>query len=80
MQDETELEDELGDEDELELGTVEEACAVIGGNAKPVHKATFYRGVHLGLWDPPVHPSPGISRVVMPKLRASIRRRIEGGE
>lgn len=55
-----------------DLITIEAACAVIGGTERPVSRATFYRGVKLGLYSPPVHPSPGISRVRKSKLIAEI--------
>ena len=64
-------------DDKLELGTIEAVCAEIGGD-RPINRATYYRGVKAGIYPAPVHPTPGISRVVMPKLREAIRRQIEG--
>ena len=46
-----------------ELITIREACRLLGGNEKPIHFSTYYRGVARGLYPPLVHPSPGISRV-----------------
>lgn len=58
-----------------EIGTIKDACKVIGGT-KPISAATFYRGVRNGLYDPPFHPSPGISRVNLKNLRER-RERIQ---
>jgi hypothetical protein len=49
--------------DEDELITVKTACRILGGEEKPLHFSTYYRGVARGLYPPLVHPSPGISRV-----------------
>jgi hypothetical protein len=49
--------------DEDELITVKAACRILGGEEKPLHFSTYYRGVARGLYPPLVHPSPGISRV-----------------
>jgi hypothetical protein len=51
--------------------TIRRACAEIGGD-RPIHPSTYYRGVDEGRFPPPVHPSPGISRVNLVKLRAAI--------
>ena len=64
-------------QDKLDFGTVEAACAEIGGD-KPIHRTTYYRGVKAGIFPAPEHPSPGIARVNMPKLREAIRNRTEG--
>ena len=55
--------------------TIREACRMIGGDEKPVHPSTYYRGVDAGRYPPPEHPSPGISRVRRSKLQAAL----EGG-
>ena len=58
-----------------ELITIKEACRLLGGNEKPIHFSTYYRGVARGLYPPLVHPSPGISRVskrALIELRARI--------
>jgi hypothetical protein len=60
----------------LRLGTVRTACKVIGGD-KPVHPTTYYRGVKLGIYPPPVHPSPNTSRVDLDKLEAAVRARAD---
>jgi hypothetical protein len=64
----------MGAKGPLRLGTVKAACKVIGGD-KPVHPSTFYRGVKLGIYPPPFHPSPNCSRVDMDKLEAAVRAR-----
>lgn len=55
------------------FGTVEEACRMIGGATKPIHKTTYYRGVRAGIFPPPDHPSPGIARVDLDKLAAALQ-------
>jgi hypothetical protein len=65
---------------ELEFGTIAQACRIIGGDEKPVHFVTYYRGVKAGIYPPPVHPSPGISRVDLPKLREALRARTGTGQ
>jgi hypothetical protein len=50
-------------DDEDELITIKTACRILGGEEKPLHFSTYYRGVARGLYPPLVHPSPGISRV-----------------
>jgi hypothetical protein len=57
-----------------ELITVEQGCALIGGEDRPVSKATYYRGVKAGRFSAPVHPSPGISRIVRRKLLEDLAR------
>ena len=54
--------------------TIETACKIVGGSESPIHKATFYRNVILGLLPPPEHPTPGVSRVNVGKLRAAKAR------
>ena len=51
---------------------------VIGGEANPIHKATYYRGVRAGRYPAPVRVSPGVSRVVKPQLVEAIQRMIAG--
>jgi hypothetical protein len=46
-----------------ELITIKEACRLLGGNERPIHNATYYRGVARGDYPAPIHPSPGISRL-----------------
>ena len=55
--------------------TIKEACAVVGGAAKPIHPATYYRGVKLGLYTKPEKVAPNISRVDRTLLRARIQSR-----
>ena len=40
-----------------EFITVDEACRVIGGNERPIHYSTYYRGVSAGRYPAPVHPT-----------------------
>jgi predicted DNA-binding transcriptional regulator AlpA len=40
--------------------SIEECCALVGGD-KPISPATFYRGIKVGRFPPPEHPTPGIS-------------------
>jgi hypothetical protein len=49
--------------DDDELITIKEACRLLGGNERPIHNATYYRGVARGDYPAPIHPSPGISRL-----------------
>lgn len=58
--------------------TIREACREIGGDEKPIHPATYYRGVAAGRYPAPEHPSPGISRIRRSKLHAALNA-IEGG-
>jgi hypothetical protein len=62
--------------DEIDFIDIGETCRTIGGVEKPVHPSTYYRGVKAGIYPPPDHPSPGISRVNRPKLVAALRKRI----
>jgi hypothetical protein len=60
----------------LRLGTIAAACKVIGGD-RPVHPSTFYRGVKLGIYSPPFHPTPNTSRVDLDQLEAEVRARVD---
>lgn len=59
-----------------EIGTVKDACAEIGGT-KPIDPSTYYRGVKAGRFPPPYHPSPGVVRVNLTKLRERIHQNAE---
>jgi hypothetical protein len=63
-----------------ELITLGEACRILGGNAKPIHLATYYRGVKRGHYPPPVHPSPKLSRVSKRAVLETRARIIERGK
>jgi hypothetical protein len=65
--------------DNDEFITVEQGCRIIGGEAKPIHRSTYYRGVRAGLYPAPLHPSPGISRLSKRRCEEARRRIIEGG-
>lgn len=60
-----------------EFVTIDDACAMIGGS-KPISRATYYRHVKTGRFPPPVHPSPGISRVRRPDLIHALHSAIQG--
>jgi predicted DNA-binding transcriptional regulator AlpA len=62
-------------QDADQLIDIEEVCRELGGN-KPVDRATVYRAIARGEIDPPIHPTPGISRW----SRNSIRARARGGK
>jgi hypothetical protein len=55
--------------------TIREACRMVGGDEKPIHPSTYYRGVVAGRYPAPEHPSPGIARVRRSKLQFAL----EGG-
>ena len=57
---------ELSDDD---LITVREACIEIGGFQRPISAASYYRGVAAGRYPAPLHPSPGISRLIRGEVR-----------
>lgn len=57
----------------LDLIDAAEACRVIGGALSPIHKATLYRGVAAGLYPPPVHVAPNVSRWSRHALEAKLR-------
>jgi hypothetical protein len=59
------------------LGTVKRACEIIGGD-RPVAASTFYRGVKLGIYRPPIKVGPNTSRVDLDGLADDIRARING--
>lgn len=58
---------------EIEVGTILAACKILGGEEKPISTASFYRGVNAGRYDPPFHPSPGVSRVNLTAIRELVR-------
>jgi hypothetical protein len=58
----------------LRLGTVAAACKLIGGD-KPIHKATYYNGVKLGIYPAPFRATPNSARVDLDKLEAVLRER-----
>lgn len=58
---------------EIAFGTVAQTYRVIGGDERPISAATYYRGMKAGLYPAPDHPSPGISRVNLTRLNASVR-------
>ncbi len=66
-------ETEKHSEDNLELGTIREACEIVGGKGKPINPATYYRGVAAGRFVKPVKLGPNIARVDLRKLREKIR-------
>jgi hypothetical protein len=59
-----------------EMLTIKEACAFIGGSKRPIHFATYYRGVHLGIYPRPVRVSPGLVRVSKRALVETLARMV----
>jgi hypothetical protein len=62
------------------LITIEEAAAFIGGPQNPVDPSTVRRAIKAGLIHEPIHPSPGVSRLVKRRLVDDINRNIRGGK
>ena len=62
----------------LRLGTIADACKRIGGESKPVHPSTFYRGVRKGRYSAPIHTSDNVSRVDLDRLDEEIRANADG--
>ncbi len=60
----------------MDFITVKEACQIIGGVERPIHAATYYRGVAAGIYPAPDHPSPGISRIRKARLLEALARRL----
>lgn len=60
-----------------EMITIGEACRIIGGDEKPIHPATYYRGIAAGRYPAPVHVSPGVARVHRGHLIAALQRLVE---
>ena len=60
-----------------EFITIKEACRIIGGDEKPIHYATYYRGVAAGRYPAPVHVSPNVSRVPKSRLLAALEKMME---
>ena len=58
------------------FGTVRAACKVVGGDEKPIHPSTYYRGVKAGIYPAPEHPSPGIARVNLDTLAEALAARM----
>ena len=81
--DETGAEQQDDDERELReddvLLTKDEACAFIGGPAKPIDPSNLYRGIQAGIYHPPIHPTPGTSRWVQRWLASDRARQVKGG-
>ena len=73
------LPDDLLLDDDDELITIGHGCRILGGDEKPISIASYYRGVARGIYEKPVHPSPGVSRLSKKKTIATRRRIIEGG-
>jgi hypothetical protein len=49
------------------------ACALIGGN-RPIHPATYYRGVKAGRYPAPEQRGANVKRVSRRKFEADLRR------
>lgn len=66
-------------QDEDELIDIKEVCREIGGS-RPVNAASVYRAIQRGDFDPPIHPTPGISRWSRNRTRAFARRGMKNGD
>jgi hypothetical protein len=62
-----------GDFDNDEWLDITATCAVIGGN-RPIHPATFYRGVKAGRYSAPEQRGLNVKRVSRRKIEADLRR------
>jgi hypothetical protein len=60
-------------DDLIELGTVKQACKIVGGEDSPIHPSTYYRLVKQGIYEGPKKVGPNISRVNLTKLRRQVR-------
>jgi hypothetical protein len=60
-----------------DLITIGAACRLIGGDEKPIHPATYYRGVAAGRYPAPVRVSPNVARISKTELLAAIERLME---
>lgn len=56
--------------------TIDEACAIIGGNGRPISRATFYRGAAKGIYPRPFKIGANLSRVLRSECLAVVRARI----
>jgi hypothetical protein len=65
--------------DDPQFITIKAACAIVGGDEKPISAATYYRGVRAGRLPAPEHPTPGISRIRRGKLIAMVNASDTGG-
>lgn len=62
---ETHVDDEILD--------VDGACRFIGGERKPIHAATLYRGVKAGIYSKPFKASPNSNRWTKSQLKADLQ-------
>jgi predicted DNA-binding transcriptional regulator AlpA len=59
----------------IELVDCDEACRLLGGS-RPIHRATFYRGIQQGKYPRPIHMGPATSRWIKDELVDCVRARI----
>jgi predicted DNA-binding transcriptional regulator AlpA len=59
-----------------EMLTIKEACALIGGSKRPIHFATYYRGVQAGIYPRPVKVSAHLVRVSKRALVETLARMV----
>ena len=57
---------------------IKELCIELGGPTKPVNPATVHRMIKRGEFNPPIHPTPGISRWKLGWSREHKRRLAAG--
>lgn len=53
--------------------TIKGACRIVGGD-RPIHPATYYRGVKAGIYPAADMVGPNIARVSVKKLLAALER------
>jgi hypothetical protein len=61
---------DFDDDEWLDISAV---CAVIGGT-RPIHPATYYRGVKAGRYSAPEQRGANVKRVSRRKIEADLRR------
>ncbi|HEY4941417.1 MAG TPA: hypothetical protein VII56_08315 [Rhizomicrobium sp.] len=60
--------------DDDDLLTIDEACALVGGATRPINRATLYKGIKAGRFSAPIKIGPQTSRWRRGSLREDIRR------
>jgi predicted DNA-binding transcriptional regulator AlpA len=60
----------------IDLCDVREACAIIGGQSKPISRSTFYEGMARGDYPQPVRVGPHTVRWPKHELQACVRAMI----
>jgi len=55
-----------------------ETCAFFGGQSRPIHPATLYRGIVQGRYPRPVKVGPGTSRWLRSECEAVLQALVDG--